>query len=156
MPSVRLLLVVASLGLGTGVLHAGPLSAGIASAVPVDVTEVVAGGTWVDGAASGSFRTVTVLAAGDPESAEVYIQWVGSRSPVDALQIISSVGLREFNEQKAAWASVALETDAEGSATITVSGQDTQSRPVGPLTFVATLPGVYRVALPVAGPQVKN
>ena len=83
--------------------------------------------------------------SGDVETAEVYVQWLGSRSPVDRVQIISSVGLREFNEQKLAWASVAIDGETEGAARITVTGQDDQSRPVGPLVFVATLPGVYRL-----------
>jgi hypothetical protein len=142
---LRLLLIAGLISLLPTDGSAGALSAGIATAVPVDITEVVAGGTWVDGTANGSFRTVTVQAAGDPEAAEVYIQWIGSRSPVDAVQIISNVGLREFNEQKAAWASVSLETETAGLATIKVTGQDSQSRPIGPIFFVATLPGVYRL-----------
>ena len=64
---------------------------------------------------------------------------------VDPVQIVSSVGLREFNDQKLAWASVAIDTETEGSATITVTGQDAEQRPVGPLTFVATVPGVYKL-----------
>ena len=141
--STRSIIIALLMCTRSGTAIAGPLAAGIASGVPVEIGEVVAGGTWIDGSASGSFRIVTVQISGDTERAEVYLQWIGSRTPVDPIQIITSVGLREFNDMKAAWASVAIDAETAGTAKVTVSGQDGEQQAIGPMTFIATLPGVY-------------
>jgi hypothetical protein len=117
----------------------------VASRLPVEVAEVVSGGTWIDGQASGSFRTVTIQTYAPSEMAEVYLQWIGSRSPVEPLQVISSVPLREFNEMKLASASITLDTETEGVAKIVVAGQDAGGRPAGLLSFRATGPGRYEL-----------
>lgn len=119
-----------------------------AARLPVEVSEVVSGGTWIEGQASGSYRTVTIQTFAPVEVAEVFLQWVGSRSPVEPLQIISSVPLREFNDQKLAQASITLETDVEGVAKIVIAGQDAAGRAVGLLSFRATGPGQYVVEPP--------
>lgn len=117
----------------------------MAARLPVEVSEVVTGGTWTDGQASGSFRTVTIQTFAPVEMAEVFLQWVGSRSPVEPLQIMSSVPLREFNEQKLASASITLDIETEGAARIVVAGQDAGGRPAALLTFAAAAPGRYEV-----------
>ncbi len=118
---------------------------GLAARLPVEVSEVVSGGTWIEGRASGSYRTVTIQTYTPVEVAEVYLQWIGSRSPAEPLQIISSVPLREFNEQKLASASITLDTEVEGAAKIVVAGQDAGGRAAGLLSFSATGPGRYEV-----------
>lgn len=118
---------------------------GLAARLPVEVFEVVSGGTWIEGRASGTYRMVTIQTFAPVEMAEVFLQWVGSRSPVEPLQIISSVPLREFNDQKLAQASITLDTDVEGIAKIVVAGQDGAGRAAGLLSFRATGPGQYEV-----------
>ena len=118
---------------------------GLAARLPVEVSEVSSGGTWIDGQASGSYRTVTIQTYAPVEIAEVFLQWVGSRSPSEGLQIISSVPLREFNEQKLASASITLEAEVEGSARIVIAGQDAAGRAAGLMSIVATGPGRYEV-----------
>ncbi len=115
---------------------------GIASRLPVEVLEVVSGGSWSEGTASGSYRTVTVQSAGNADSAEVYLQWIGSRTAASPLQIISSLPLREFNAQKLGSASVNLETEEEGVARISISAQDGSGK-TSTVMFVARLPGQY-------------
>jgi len=126
---------------------------GLASRLPVDITEVVTGGVWTNGTASGAYRTVTVQSYAPVETVDVFIQWVGSRSPAEPLQIISSVPLREFNSQKLTSASITLESEVEGIAKVVIAGQDAAGRSVALLTFVATMPGQYEVVPPepVAG-----
>ena len=142
-------LIAATLIAGLASATAREQATALAAAVPVEVAEVVSGGTWIDGQASGSFRTITIQAQGDTETASVFLQWIGTRSPVDAIEIIASLALREFNEQKLASASITLEGDVDGAAKIIIAGQDADARPAALLTFLATLPGVYKVVPPV-------
>lgn len=121
--------------------------AGLAASLPLEITEVVTGGSWVDGPASGSYRTITVQSAATAETSEVFLQWIGSRSPVSALQILSSVPLREFNDHKLASASINLDAEIDGRIKISVTGQDNNGRPET-LVFVATKPSQYEVVPP--------
>ena len=123
---------------------------GIAAQLPVEVPEVVSGGAWIDGTASGSYRTVTVQIFAPVEHAEVFLQWVGSRTPAEPLRIISSVPLREFNDKKFTSASITLEADADGSARIVIAGQAEDGRAVDLLEFSARQPGQYEVVSPRA------
>jgi hypothetical protein len=142
---VRSVVVALCVVASTARAPAGERETALAAAVPVEVAEVVSGGSWIDGQASGSFRTITIQVAGNTELAQVYLQWIGSRSPVDPIEVISSLPLREFNEQALASASVSLEGDIDGAAKIVIAGQDAEARPVALLTFIASLPGVYKV-----------
>jgi hypothetical protein len=129
--------------------------ASIAARLPLEVTEVVTGGTWVEGSASGTYRTVTVFTAAPTETVDVFLQWIGSRSPVDPLQILSSLPLREFNELKLTSASVTLDDEAEGRVKITIAGQDGNARAAAPITFIATKPGQYTVGVPEPATEAK-
>ena len=128
--------------------------AGLAASLPLEITEVVTGGTWVDGPASGSYRTITIQSAPPAETSEVFLQWIGSRSPVSALQILSSVPLRAFNDRKLASASVNLDADVDGRIKILITGQDNNGRPEM-VTFIATKPGQYEVVPPDSGSATK-
>lgn len=121
---------------------------GLVARLPIEVSEVVSGGTWIDGQASGSYRTVTIQTFAPVEMAEVYLQWVGSRSPAEPMQIISSVPLREFNEQKLASASITLDAEADGVAKIVIAGQDSAGNAAGLVSFVAAGPGQYELVPP--------
>lgn len=129
---------------------AEPEAMGIASRLAVEVTEVVTGGTWIDGAASGAYRTVTVQTSAPEETVDIFIQWIGTRSAAEPPQIISSVPLREVNALKLATASITLESEVEGIAKIIVAGQDASGRTAGLVTFVATTPGRYEALPPDA------
>lgn len=136
---------------GLAVAQAQPMET--ASQLAVEVTEVVSGGTWADGTASGSYRTVAVQTYVPVEAVDVFIQWIGTRGPAEPLQIISSVPLREFNSQRLTSASITLESEVEGIAKIIVAGQDASGRAAALVSFVATTPGRYEVMPPepVAG-----
>jgi hypothetical protein len=125
----------------------------IASQMPVEVLEVVSGGTWSEGSASGSYRTISVQSASNAEISEVYVQWIGSRTASSPMQIISSIPLREFNEKKLGSASVSLESENDGEARIGIAAQDTEGHP-SMTTFSARMPGRYELLAdpaPVAG-----
>jgi hypothetical protein len=125
-----------------------PVSA-VAATVPIEVTEVVTGGNWVDGAARGVFRTVTVVTHDGGETAAVYLQWIGSRSPAGHTSIISNVPFREFNDQRLASASITLEADVDGAARIVIAGQDANATPTVLLTVIVSKPGEYQIVPPV-------
>ena len=133
------------------VLHS-PLGATTKTAetVPINVSEVVSGGTWTDGAASGWFRTVTVQVPGEPEVAQVYLQWIGSRSPVEPVELLTSVPVSEFNGLKLPSASVSIEAETEGEARIDIVGQESANHPPATVTLIATTPGHYTIIAPVA------
>jgi hypothetical protein len=125
---------------------AAPLGAERAEAVPMDVVEVVSGGSWADGSSSGFWRTVTVMTSRPTEASEIYVQWVGSRRPTAPLEILTSSPLREFNELHLSSSSVALDSETEGQVRIVVTGEDASKLPIA-MTFIAGLPGkLERVA----------
>lgn len=141
---------------GSHVAWAQPEGLGVASQLPVEVLEVVTGGTWSEGSASGAYRTVTVQNSANPDIAEVYLQWIGTRTATSPLQIISSVPLREFNDKKLGSSSVSLETGIDGSAHIGIAAEDNEGNPAI-MTFEAHMPGHYELlpepASAAAGPR---
>jgi hypothetical protein len=128
--------------------------------VPIEIVEVVSGGSWVSGTQSGFWRTVTVMVSRPNDSSEVYLQWVGSRSPTAPLEIIASAPLREFNDLHLPSSSVALDSDMDGEARIVVTGE-TEGRQPTAMTFIARLPGQLEFVpgepiAPGTAPQDRN
>lgn len=113
--------------------------------VPIEVSEVVSGGTWTDGPASGSFRTVTVQVPGETDVAQVFLQWIGSRSPVEPIELLMSVPVSEFNGLKLPSASVTIDAETEGEVRIDIAGQPSEAQQSVIVVLVATTPGHYSV-----------
>jgi len=129
--------------------QAAPPPAAVAATVPTDVVEVVTGGSWTEGTANGYFRTVTIeVPSGDKIHAEVFIQWVGTRSVNAPVELIASRAVAEFNDEQHSAASVALETEIDGEVRIEITPGATaadQGEPAQSMTVVATTPAHYRV-----------
>lgn len=143
------LLLIAALLLGAApAVSAESESASVAAKLSVDVSEVVSGGTWVEGTGGGYYRTVSVVSFAPEEMVEIYLQWVGWRAMGEPLTIISSVPLKEVNERKLFSASISLETDTPNVTRITVAGQDGEGRADALMVFQATTPGRYQVLPP--------
>jgi len=137
-------------------------AAAVASQVPITVAEVVSGGTWTDGSANGVFRTITVQVPGNPqdrntqdrnlqdqsgdEIAQVFLQWVGSRTPIDPVELIQSVPVIEFNDLRMTSASVGFEAEGEGQVRVTITSQEeSDEKPPVTVVLVATTPGHYKI-----------
>jgi hypothetical protein len=116
----------------------------IVATLPVEVVEIASGGSWISGQSSGTYRTVTLLISQPEEVSQVYLQWIGSRTPAAPLQIIASVPLREFNMLKLSSASIVLDAEIEGQAKITITGPDAETGPPQTVVFLATDPGLYQ------------
>ena len=131
--------------------HDDPSS--IVARLPVEVLEVATGGTWSEGsAASGSYRTVTLQSSADADRAEVFLQWIGTRTISGPYQIISSLPLREFNDKHWGSASVSLETEIDNEARIAIAAQDRDGKPTM-MTVIARLPGRYEVVIEPEAPE---
>jgi hypothetical protein len=158
--------VLVCLAMAGGVLPgsatAQPSSVDRAARVPIDVVEVVSGGNWVQGAARGFWRVVTVMVpntVSSPDSTtvspivphcEVFVQWIGSRTPGAPFEILSASPLTAFNTLELPAASVSLESDSNQGARVVVTGESTDGL-LTMLTFFVKSPG--EVALvPVEGP----
>jgi hypothetical protein len=125
-----------------------------AARVPIDVVEVVSGGNWDQGAARGFWRVVTIMVPKTVSPAvphcEVFVQWIGSRTPGVPFEILTASPLTAFNTLELPAASVSLESDGNHGARVVVTGESTDGL-LTMLTFFVKSPG--EVALvPVEGP----
>jgi len=128
----------------------------VAAAVPPEVVEIVTGGGWRDGAASGFYRTVTIEAdTNGTERTLVFLQWVGRRTASGPVEVIASRALAEFNDKNHASATVVIESDDDGNGRIEVSAPDEGDEPENAVTVIATTPGHYRVARSADSAAVK-
>jgi hypothetical protein len=141
--ALSLCLAVLSVALSSRTL-ALTSSADRAARVPIDVVEVVSGGNWDQGAARGFWRVVAIMVP-DPTSSsiphcEVFVQWVGSRTPGAPFEIIAAAPLTQFNALGLASASVTLESESDQAGRIVVTGEG-HDRLLTLLAFVVRSPG---------------
>ena len=130
--------------------RAQPDSALLAASVSPAIVEVVSGGSWIEGPASGIYRTVSIQVGGSQDRIEIYLQWVGARTPTGQTELIASLPLREFNEHHYASASVAIESQGDGKAGITITVPEGDAVAIKPMGFTAMQPGQYRLLAPNA------
>jgi hypothetical protein len=128
---------------------------GIAAALPVELTEVTSGGSWIDGTASGTYRVFVVIGGIPDEGAEVHIQWIGSRTPASPLQIIASMPIKEFNTLRLPSATISVDAEVDGEARVSIAGPETPGETPVVMSILAGLPGQYTrmPQTPVSGGQ---
>ena len=123
----------------------------LAAALAVEISDVVAGGNWTEGAQTGTYRAVVVQTGGEKDAAaHVFVQWLSLKEGGSGGEIVKSVPLKEFNDQKLPNASITLESDIDSEARIVVAGQDGVTHKDAVFTIKATKPGIYVVAPPPA------
>lgn len=87
----------------------------LAAAVPVEVSEVVSGGTWSTGATNGIYRAMVV---GDGQQANIIVQLLA----LDAgPKVVKSVAIKEVAEKKLANAFLAMDAEKENEMTLIVT-----------------------------------
>lgn len=82
---------------------------------------------------------------GESEWAQVFLQWIGSRSPVEPVQLLVSLPVAEFNALKLPSASVTIDTGTDGGTRIEITGQESEIGPPTTVTLIASTPGHYRI-----------
>jgi hypothetical protein len=124
----------------------------IAAAVPLDVPEIISGGSWKDGQQRGIYRAVVVLTgSGEADfAANVVVQWIGSKGDGSRLEIVKAVPIADFNQKKMANAFLSLESDVENEVVIAISAYDVKTQKESMFAYKAAKPGVLT---PTAPPQ---
>lgn len=125
----------------------------IAQSVPVDVPEVVTGGAWTDGKASGVYRALVVLSGQKEAASHVFLQWIAVNSSTLVPEIAKTVAVKEVNDKKLPSAFITLQADKEGEVILIVTTIDTKTNKEQTLAFKATKPGVYQPTEPPKAPQ---
>lgn len=96
----------------------------VAGQVPPEVSEVVSGGSWTQGDASGSFRAIVVnTSEGGQSQAHVIVQWVQSGKDA-APKVTKSSVVKEIKEKKLQNAFLAMDTENENELTVIVTSYD--------------------------------
>ncbi len=121
----------------------------LAASVPLDVSEVAAGGSWTDGGKTGVYRTIVVVnGPNEAPKAHVVVQWIGMKAEGGPTELVKSVDLKDVADAGLTNASVALEAEREDEVTIVVTSYDSDAKP-SVLAFKATKPGdVAKTELP--------
>lgn len=90
----------------------------LAAAVPVEVSEVVTGGTWSDGAANGIYRAMVV---GDGQRANIVVQMLATEAAPAAPKVVKSIAIKEVAEKKVPNAFLAMDAEKENEMTLIVT-----------------------------------
>ena len=103
-----------------------PLSAAentekLAAAVPVEVSEVVSGGTWSANGTSGVFRAMVVATpAGEPQ-ANIVVQMLSLENATAVPKVVRSVLIKEVADKKLPNAFLAMDAETENEMTLIVT-----------------------------------
>jgi hypothetical protein len=108
------------LTLPAGAAFAADKAGDIAAAVPVEVSELVSGGTWSENGRSGFYRAM-VITPGGGASVAVVVQrlWLESEQAVP--QLAGSVPIKGMAEQSFASAVLAMDAETENEMTLIVT-----------------------------------
>jgi hypothetical protein len=125
----------------------------LAAQVPADVIEVQSVGTWTQDKQVGIYRTVTIINGIDKEyAARVFVQWLAIKGDSGRAEIVATVPLVEFNNQRMPMATVTIDADTDNEASIVVAAQDADTHRDTVMMFKATKPGQYSVVVSPANP----
>jgi hypothetical protein len=125
----------------------------LAAQVPADIIEVQSIGTWTQDKQAGIYRTVTIISGADKEyAARVFVQWLAIKGDSGRAEIVATVPLAEFNNQRMPMATVTIDADTDNEASIVVAAQDNESHRDTLMMFKATKPGSYALVASPATP----
>lgn len=121
----------------------------VAATVPAEVSEVVSGGTWSEGGASGIYRAIVVLTAA-AAPANVIVQLLSTDKPDAAPQVVKTVLIKEVAEKKLANAFLAMDAETENEMTLIVTAYGAESEQDTSLHVKFDASGKYQILPPVA------
>jgi hypothetical protein len=150
---------VAVLSLAAISLNAAPAAADakvaekLAAQVPADIVEVQSVGTWTQDKHAGIYRTVTIISGTDKEyAARVFVQWLAIKGDSGRAEIVATIPLVEFNNQRMPMAAVTIDADTDNEASIVIAAQDSDTHRDTVMMFKATKPGQYSLVVTPANP----
>lgn len=119
----------------------GPTALEIAGGVPVEIGEVMAGGSWTDAGRIGVYRTIVVLTGpNDAPRADVVVQWIGMKAEGGPAEVVKAVAIKQVADAGLSNAQVALEAEREDEITILVTSYDADAK-LTAIAFKAGKPG---------------
>jgi hypothetical protein len=118
--------IMAFLAGGTLPAYADDVPA-VAAAVPIEVTEVVSGGNWTAGNATGVFRAITVTNHnGETVQAHVIVQMLETDKTGKVLKIAKTIPVKEVEEKKLANAFLAMDVENDNELTVIITSYDSE------------------------------
>jgi hypothetical protein len=120
----------------------------LAESIPVNLADVVTGGSWSEGSQGGFYRALVVMSGeGDKFGAKVFVQWlaISDESPVPT--IVKTVPIAEINGQGLANAALEFEGEdgKDNEMTIVVNSYDFEKEKDLVFQVKAQGPGTYNV-----------
>lgn len=151
--AVRCCLVFASLALAPfasiGARAADAVST--ASAVPLEVPEMVSGGAWSDGGLTGAYRAMVVMpAAAGP--ANVVVQLITIEKGDTPPKVVKTVPIKEVAAQSFSSAFLAMDAENENEMTLIVTAYGSGTDQDTSMQFKFDAKGNYKV-LPGPGDE---
>ena len=120
----------------------------LATQVPADIVEVQSIGTWTQDKQAGIYRTVTIISGTDKEyAARVFVQWLAIKGDSGRAELVATVPLAEFNNQRMPMAAVTIDADTDNEASIVIAAQDSDAHRDTVMMFKATKPGQYSLVV---------
>ncbi len=99
----------------------------IAASVPVEVSEVVSGGTWSEKGATGVYRAMVVSPSSAPGHANVIVQMLAFEQPDATPKVMKTVLIKEVAEKKLANAFLAMDAETENEMTLIITAYGAES-----------------------------
>ncbi|NJM35759.1 MAG: hypothetical protein HC850_14870 [Rhodomicrobium sp.] len=93
----------------------------IAEAIPVEVAEVVSGGTWSDGGVNGLYRALVVIPSSSGVQAHVFVQLVALQKDAAGAKVVKTIPVKEISEQIFSTAFLAMDAETENEMTLIVT-----------------------------------
>jgi hypothetical protein len=98
-----------------------------AAQVPTDVSEVVSGGNWSEGEASGVFRAVVVTTTeGQASKARVVVQMLAFEKGNPLPKIAKTIPVKEVEEKKLPNAFLAMDVENDNELTLIITSYDAE------------------------------
>lgn len=116
----------------------------IAAAVPVEIAEVVNGGTWNDNNQNGFYRAI-VVTPGSGAPASVIVQLLGVESENAAPKVAKTILVKEVSERAFPNVYLAMDAETENEMTLIVTAYGTETDQDTAIHFKFDVKGNYEI-----------
>jgi hypothetical protein len=116
----------------------------LAAAIPVELSEMVSGGLWKDGAAAGYYRAM-VITPGPGGQTNVVVQLLAVEKPDAAPKVTKTIVLKEVADQKISSAFLAMDSEKDNEMTLIVTAYGTGTDQDTAMQFKFDGKGGYQV-----------
>jgi hypothetical protein len=118
--AIRCLTMLWLLALPPGAAFAADKAAAVAAAVPVEVSEIVSGGTWSENGKTGFYRAM-VIAPAESAPVAVVVQLLALESEQAVPQLVATVPITEIAGQAFTSAVLAMDAEIDNEMTLIVT-----------------------------------